>query len=169
MKPRTLSTFFIFVLLMAPTTFAASSIPKPLSAKIQNLVTVLSDGYAVGYPKATMIQTIKGGGNTDVTLVVFTIEGFGGGNNYSQYLAAFSPETMEDGKQPFRLIDVMRISGGAWRVIQKLNVKSTPELESNEATIAIEALENTDYDSPNFPSRKSTITLVLKNGRFHEK
>ncbi|MGZ8238233.1 MAG: hypothetical protein ACXW00_07485 [Methylobacter sp.] len=130
MKLRTLSTFFIFVLLMAPTTFAAPSIPKPLlSAKIQNLVTVLSDGYAVGYPKATMIQTIKGGSNIDITLAVFTIEGFGGGNNYSQYLAAFSPETMEDGKQPFRLIDVMRIGGGAWRAIQKLNAKSTPELK----------------------------------------
>jgi|APLak6261659701_1056019.scaffolds.fasta_scaffold42826_1 hypothetical protein len=169
MKLRTLSTLFIFVLLMAPTTFAAPSIPKPLSAKIQNLVTALSDGDAVGYSKATMIQTIKGGFNTDVTLAVFTIEGFGGGNNYSQYLAAFSPETMEDGKQPFRLIDVMRIGGDAWRAIQKLNAKSTPELKSDEATIAIEASENTDYDSPNFPSKKSTITLVLKNGRFHEK
>jgi hypothetical protein len=49
--------------------------------------------------------------------------------NYSQYLAAFSPETMEDGKQPFRLIDVMRIGGGAWRAIQKLNAKSTSELK----------------------------------------
>jgi hypothetical protein len=169
MKLKTLSTFFIFVLLITPTTFAAPSIPKPLSAKIQNLVTVLSDRYAVGYPKATMIQTIKGGSNIDITLAVFTIEGFGGGNNYSQYLAAFSPETMEDGKQPFRLIDVMRIGGGAWRAIQKLNAKSTPELKSDEATIVIEALENTDDDSPNFPSKKSTITLVLKNGRFHEK
>ncbi|MGZ8239406.1 MAG: hypothetical protein ACXW00_11645 [Methylobacter sp.] len=84
MKLKTLSTFFIFVLLITPTTFAAPSTPKPLSAKIQNLVTVLSDGYAVGYPKATMIQTIKGGFNTDVTLAVFTIEGSGGGNNYSQ-------------------------------------------------------------------------------------
>jgi hypothetical protein len=61
MKLKTLSTFFIFVLLITPATFAAPSIPKPLSAKIQNLVTVLSDGYAVGYPKAKMIQTIKGG------------------------------------------------------------------------------------------------------------
>ncbi|HEY8157208.1 MAG TPA: hypothetical protein VIF10_00765 [Methylobacter sp.] len=169
MKLRTLSTFFIFILLISPTTFAATSIPKPLAEKIQNLVTVLSAGYAVGYPKATMIQTIKGGGNTDVTLAVFTIEGFDGGNNYSQYLVAFSPETMEDGKQPFRLIDVMRIGGGAWRVIQKLNAKSSPELKSDEATIAIEALENTDYYSPNFASKKSTITLVLKNGRFYEK
>lgn len=169
MKYRALSTFFIFVLLMTSATFADPSITKPLSAKIQNLVAVLSDGYAVGYPKATMIQTIKGGFNNEVTLAVFTIEGFDGGNNYSQYLAAFSPETMEDGKQYFRLIDVMRIGGGAWRAIRELNAKSTPELKSDEATIAIEALENTDDDPPNFPSKKSTITLVLKNGRFYEK
>jgi hypothetical protein len=169
MKLRALSVFFIFALLMTPAIFADSSVPKPLFAKIQNLITVLSDGYAVGYPQATMIQTIKGGFNTEVILAIFTIEGFAGGNNYSQYLAAFSPETMADGKQPFRLIDVVRIGGGAWRAIRKLNAKSTPELKSDEATVAIEALENTDDDPPNFPSKKSTITLVLKNGRFHKK
>jgi hypothetical protein len=72
---------------------------------------------------------------------------------------------MADGKQPFRLIDVVRIG----RAIRKLNAKSTPELKSDEATVAIEALENTGDDPPNFPSKKSTITFVLKNGRFHEK
>jgi hypothetical protein len=73
MKLRALSIFFIFALLMTPATFADSSVPKSLFAKIQNLITVLSDGYAIGYPQATMIQTIKGGFNTEVILAIFTI------------------------------------------------------------------------------------------------
>jgi hypothetical protein len=149
----------------APTT---PGIPKPLLVQVQRLVELLSDGYAVGYPGATRVQTIKRDIGGEIALVVFTVEGFGGGNNYSQYFAVFSPETTAKGKQHFILIDVMQIGGGGWRAIEKLNVKTTTNPKSDETIIAIEALENTDKDAYNFPSKKITINLVLENGRLSE-
>ncbi|MEI6068755.1 MAG: hypothetical protein WCP96_15540 [Methylococcaceae bacterium] len=147
---------------------AASKVPKPLAAQVQRLVALLSDGYAVGYPGATRFQTIKHDVGGEIALVVFTIENFGGGNNYSQFFAVFSPETTGKGKQHFMLLDVMKIGRPGWRAIEKLNVKTTPNPTSDETIIAIDALENTAEDSFNFPSKKITINLVLKNGRLSE-
>ena len=105
---------------------AASRVPKPLAAQVQRLVALLSDGNAVGYPGATRFQTIKRDVGGEIALVVFTVEGFGGGNNYSQYFAVFSPGTTGKGKQHFMLIDVMQIGRPGWRAVEKLNVKTTP-------------------------------------------
>jgi hypothetical protein len=115
-----------------------------------------------------LIQKTKIGSNQELTLTVLTLEGFGGGNNWAQYLAAFSQETTEKGKPHYMLIDVIRIGGGAWRAVQTLNARVTATSQSNEAIIVIDTLENTDDDPPNFPSKKATLKLLLKNGRFSE-
>lgn len=107
-----LPVFLVATLLASSSTFAAQPIPKPLAVQVQNLVTLLSDGIAVGYPKATRIQNTKISSSQEITLTVFTVEGFGGGNNWSQYIAAFSKEISENGKPHFMLIDVMPIGGG---------------------------------------------------------
>jgi len=168
MKFFALPVFLIAALLASSPSFATQPIPKPLAVQVQNLVTLLSDGNAVGYPKATLIQNTKINSSQEITLAVFTLEGFGGGNNWAQYIAAFSQETSEKGKPHFMLIDVMRIGGGAWRAIQTLNAKVAATAKKDETTIVIDTLENTDDDPPNFPSKKSTLKLLLKNGRFSE-
>jgi hypothetical protein len=169
MKLRLIIICFGLASIFASETNAAPTVPKPLTIQIQRLVDLLSDGYAVGYPKATIFQTVKTKKNNEITLAVFTVEGFGGGNNFSQYFAVFSPETTENGKQQFMLIDVIPIGGGGWRSIEKLNAKTTADPKTDEVTIAIDALENTGDDAPNFPSKKITINLMLKNGRLNEK
>jgi hypothetical protein len=168
MKFRLLLVFLALAFTVATVAPAAPSIPKPLLAQVQRLVELLSDGYAVGYSNGTLVQTIKRSVDNEIALVVFTVEGFGGGNNYSQYLAVFSPEKTENGKQHFMLIDVMRIGGGGWRTVKNLNAKTTNSPKNEEITIAIDALENTDNGSLNFPSKKITISLALKNGRLNE-
>ena len=148
---------------------ASIKAPKPLLAQVQHLTELLRDSYAVWYTDATMVQFIKLREDQELALVVFTVEGFGGGNSHTQYLAAFSPETNRNGKQHFSLVDVMPIAGKGWRSISNLNAKVTRNHKSNVALIAIDALEVTGDDSPNFPSKKITINLLLKDGRLVER
>ena len=115
-----------------------------------------------------MVQFVKPREGEEIVLVVFTVEGFGTGNNHTQYFAVFSPETDEKGKQHFSLIDVMPVAGKGWRGVMNLNAKVTRGSKSNEAFIAIDALEVAGDDAPNFPSKKVTINLLLKGGRLVE-
>jgi hypothetical protein len=148
---------------------ASIKAPKPLLAQVQRLTELLRDSYAVWYPDATMVQFVKSREGDQLALVVFTIEGFGGGNNHTQYFAAFSPETDKKGKQHFSLIDVMPIAGKGSRGIMNLNAKVTRTPERKETLIAFDALEVAGDDAPNFPSKKVTINLLLKGGRLVER
>lgn len=195
MKIRSLIVSFLFIATFATTAAASPIAPKELAAQVQNVIKLLSDGDAVGYPKATMVQKIKRGKYDEVDLIVFSIEGFGGGNNYQQYLAVFLKKTTTHHKQHYMLIDVMHIGGGSWRAIQKLDAKTSSNLIDvahfgqdhwgdrilstlknqtmidnikNGSTIIIDAMENSGMDSPNFPSKKTAIQLVLKGGRLYE-
>lgn len=143
--------------------------PKPLMVQVERLTELLRDSYAVGYPDATMVQLVKGREGDELALVVFTLEGFGGGNNHTQYFAIFTSERDEKGKQHFSLIDVMPIAGKGWRGVMNLNAKVTRNPKSAETLIAFDALEVAGDDAPNFPSKKVRINLVLKGGRLVEK
>ncbi|MCU9948876.1 hypothetical protein [Pseudomonas sp. PDM13] len=165
------------LLLACTLTHAADAppIPKPLEAQVGHLVELLKDGFATGYPEATMVQTLNTGEESQVTLAVFTIEGFGMGNNYSQYLAAFSLEANEEGEgeeegaqaseERYRLLDVMQIGGDSWRSIEKLEARLASDPAGEETLIDIPVMENTDDDSPNFPSRPGVIHLKLDDSR----
>ena len=80
---------FIFIALVAaslmwsPAVLPAEQVPKQLSEQVERLVKLLSDGYAVGYPKATMYRPLEGKTGGEVGLVVFTVEGWGGGNSFT--------------------------------------------------------------------------------------
>jgi len=160
-------TFFLVTsLLIALPSMAAPDTPKQLEVQIQNLVSLFSDGYAVGYSNATLFQNFKLASNQEITLTVFSIEGFGGGNNWSQYLAVFSRDSMENGSTYYSLIDVIRVGGSAWRSIPELKAKVATKLKGDETSIVIDTLENVGGDAPNFPSKKAKLKLILKNGRF---
>jgi hypothetical protein len=187
MKKILACLFVLLSLTLVPSvTTAVENTPplSPLENTTQNLMTLLSDGEAVGYSKFTMVQTVSDG-TSKVALVVFSLEGFSGGNNWEQYFAVFLTENDEH----YRLIDVTHIGGGGWRTIEKLNAKTSKNLGravyaglehwdkvsreanydlKNGATIEIDALENAGMDSPNFPSKKATIKLVIKQGRLYE-
>ncbi|WP_210644555.1 MULTISPECIES: hypothetical protein [unclassified Pseudomonas] len=137
-------------------------IPKALEEQVGHLVTLIKDSYATGYPEATLVQTLDTGEESQITLAVFTIEGFGMGNNYSQYLAAFTPEESEEGVQRFSLLDVMRIGGDSWRAIDKLEARLVSDPAGEQTLIDIPVMENTDDDAPNFPSKAAVIHLSLE-------
>lgn len=143
--------------------------PKPLIAQVQRLTELLRDSYAVGYPEATIFQMVKSRQGEELALVVFTVEGFGGGNNHTQYFAAFTPESNETGQPHFTLIDVIPIGGKSWRGIMNLNAKVSRNLKTAETLISFDGLEVAGDDAPNFPSKKVKINLMLKGGRLVEK
>lgn len=164
---------FILLLCFACTSaFALSAARKSpyeqLKPQIQRLSDLLRDSHAVLYPSATMIQSVKISDENRLVFVVFTVEGFGGGNNHTQYFAVFSTDVDAKGKKYFSLQDFMPIAGKGWRGVDELKAKVTGNPEKDELHIVLDALEVTENDGPNFPSKPIKIHLVLKNGRLTE-
>lgn len=164
---RLLVLYIISSVLVAatPATFKA---PKPLLAQVRRLTDLLRDSYAVGYPDAAKAHFVKIGEGKELALVVFSIEGYGGGNNWTEYFAVFGGETNEKEEQYFSLIDVMPIGGKGWRSVNTLNAMVTRNPKGTETLIALDGLEVAGDDNMNNPSKKITINLLLKGGRLVE-
>lgn len=146
----------------------AAKPPKALMTQVQRLAELLRDAQATYYADFTMVQRVPPQGGDELALVVFSIEGFGGGNGHTQYLAAFTPSRAEQGEAHFTLIDVIPIGGKGWRGIPTLDARVTRAAPDGETRIVFDALAVGDGDAPNFPSRKATVTVVLKGGRLAE-
>lgn len=148
---------------------APATAPKPLLDQVQRLTELLRDSRASGYPDATLVQFITPAGGQPLVLVVFTVEGFGGGNNHTQYLAVFRPDPDAAGAEPhFTLQDVMPIGGKGWRAITTLDAKARQDARTGVTTLTMQALAVGDNDAPNFPSRKTVVRVVLNKGRMAE-
>lgn len=163
---------FVLLICVIISTLAAAApsikAPNPLLVQVQRLSELLRDGYAVWYPDATITRLVKEREGSELALVVFTVEGFGGGNNHTQYFAIFIPEIDAKGKRHFSLLDFMPIAGKGWRSVTNLNAKVTWNPKRDETLISFDGLEVTDDDALNFPSKKVTINLLLKGGRLEE-
>lgn len=142
--------------------------PKALVEQVDRLVNLLRDGFATGYPEATMTQTLDITPQQQLTLAVFTVEGFDMGNSYNQYLAVFEPTANEAGEVHYRLIDQMQIGGDLFRAIQDLNASASQDAKNHTITFSIPALANGEDDSPNFPSQPVVIKLALAKDRLTE-
>lgn len=147
---------------------APTKAPKPLLAQVQRMGELLRDSSAVLVADSTMVQFVRPRDGDELALVVFTVEGFGGGNSHTQYFAVFNAEKDAKGKSHFSLIDFLPIAGKGWRGIDNLNAKVTRNQKAGETFMAIDALEVAGNDAPNFPSQKVTINLVLRDGRLFE-
>jgi hypothetical protein len=160
--------FLIILSLISGLAHAApdNKVPSAMLKQVEHLVELLRDSYATGYPEATMYQLVHVNKDTDIALSVFTIEGFGGGNNHQQFLAVFYPEK-EQGKQHFVFGDVIQIGGKGWRSIQSLQAKAS-QLNHQQILISLPALENGPDDGANFPSVKTKVSLTLKDGKLSE-
>lgn len=147
----------------------ADTPPRPLLEQVQRLSELLRDSYAVWYPEATQVRLLQAEDGEELALVIFTVEGFAGGNNHTQYLAAFAADADPQGQAHFSLIDVLPVAGKGWRAITEFAPRVSRDAGHNELSIAIDALEVTAGDSPNFPSQKTTVHLALKDGRLVER
>lgn len=136
---------------------------KELDAKVTQLTKLIKDSYAEEHLPARGIQMLKKGvGDTTVAVVVFTLEGFGKGNNYFQYMAVFngSMEKSEDGPLDISLIDYMMVGGKGIRGIEFDQIKI--KKMKNEILITIPAMEYSTNDPMCCPSIKSVARFKLK-------
>jgi len=82
------------------------------------LVAQLVDKTAKEYRAARRVHALPGPG--DLSLVFFTLESFGGGNNYTYYMAAFA-DLAVSAKEPrgrrYRLLGFDVIGGAGWRAV----------------------------------------------------
>jgi hypothetical protein len=159
------------LLAVVPTAWAqpdSEPAPAVLLKQIEHLSELLRDPYASWYQEATMIQQVAVPGGSPLALAVFTVEGFGGGNNHSQYFAVFSPEEGMDGTVHYTLLDVLPIAGKGWRGVWELNARVSRAHDAYATDIHLDALAVGEDDAPNFPSVPVTLHLRLKDGRLDD-
>jgi len=142
--------------------------PKELTVQVKKLGELLSDGYAVAYTPATFTYEIKRKDTSKLVLTVFTIEGFGGGNNHSQFLAIFEENLNEQNKPYYTYLDNIGIGGKGWRGVEELNAKVIEDKKNNALNISFDALEVGEDDAPNFPSKKVIVKVVYSKGKLTE-
>ena len=99
---------------------ADAAAEKFIDSEIDRLVALYSDGIAVGYPEYRHVKFARlPGSGGEAAVVLFSVEGFQGGNLHEEYLAVFEPvEAAEiDGRRtnPYRLLAVQKIGGRGWR------------------------------------------------------
>ena len=146
----------------------AKAAPKALTTQIQKLGDLISDGYAVRFDGATYFQDIKLKDRNKLVLTVFTMEGFGGGNNHGQFLALFEENLNENNVPYYTYSDHISIGGKGWRGVDGLNAKVVENKKTNELTFSFDALEVGEDDAPNFPSKKVVVKVVYAKGELSE-
>lgn len=100
----------VLLLLMATSSSAieGSKLPKDLDRQVNNLSALLADAYA--HPCCQDMQVLKLSDGSELILVVFTVESFGLGNNWTRYMAAFTVENNNTtGKPHYQLRDVVNV------------------------------------------------------------
>lgn len=156
--------FFIALLCLA--SFCANAddkLPAQLEARVDALSTLLKDSYATEFSRDVHWFTNKHLGN--VAIVVLTLEGFGGGNGSSQYLAVFNDSAAldaETGDLPYYiLIDFIQAGSKGWRYIDSHNISVSYNSADRELVIVTPFSSYVPDDPLCCPSKKGSSTYRL--------
>lgn len=136
------------------TVFAQS---KDLNAVINGFIAQRAEAeHAEEYKKARSIKRgdLNGDGKPDA-IVLYTLEGFDGGNNYRQYLTVF----INRGNAFRRAANVV-VGGKSLRSVGLLSVA--------KSKINLDTLEYTENDASCCPSKKAKAYLAFKNNKLSE-
>jgi hypothetical protein len=150
-------TFFLpaclLVLSFAGLTFAQSQDTKAVNLFISGQA---KKEEAEEYKKARKILRgdINSDGKADL-VVLYTLEGYGGGNLYIQYLAVF----LSNGKT-FRYANHDSAGGKNNRSVELTSIKN--------GTINLTTLEYSSNDPSCCPSKKGRARFVFQSGRLKE-
>jgi hypothetical protein len=167
MKKIVISLLLSSICLLSHAATKEKQIPKELTIQVQKLGELLSDGYAVSYTPATYVDFINRKGSSKLVLTVFTMEGFGGGNNHTQFLAIFEENFNENNVPYYTYVDNIPIGGKGWRGVQGLKAKAI-ENKNGDMNISFDALEVGENDAPNFPNKKVIVKVLYSKGKLNE-
>lgn len=149
------SLLVIFALILIGSLTNADEI-STLDSRVDTLVTLLKDAHATEFKKArhTYID-----GSRAFGIVFFTLEGFDGGNNYTQYLALFRARsestTTKSIESTFQLVAYTPVGGKAWRSVNVEKFKF--EKVATGGTIELLTTNYVDGDPTCCPSKPGTV------------
>ncbi|MDP1758990.1 MAG: hypothetical protein Q8K77_04255 [Thermodesulfovibrionales bacterium] len=134
-------------------------IKDEVNAKVTQLAALLRDSYAKEYLDFRGIQIFRNEREELlVAAAVFTIEGFAGGNNYTQFLAVFA--NLEGLEKRLSLIDFMAVGGKGGRSIEFKKIKIN--ITEKGILITVPTLEYGPDDAMCCPSVKSNATFLVE-------
>lgn len=145
---------------------------KEISDKIATLVKLLSDGYAEEYKEARGIHIFHAPMGSTIAVAVFTIEGFGAGNNHTQFMAVFATQGEELKERSPRmpsLLDVAAVGGKGRRSVDFKDISM--DNRGQDVAINLDTQEYAPDDPMCCPSRKSKTVYVIRpqvGGRLKE-
>lgn len=82
--------------------------------------------------------------------------------------AAFEVQESADGQPYYPLPDVIAIGGKGGRAIERLQARAVRGRTPGELVLTLPARVPGPDDAPNFPGRKASVRLSLRDGRFRE-
>lgn len=140
-------------------------LPKDLDRQVDKLANLISDAYAE--PCCQDMQTLKSSDGSELILVIFTVEGFGGGNNWTRYMAAFTDDkNMGNGKHHYRLHDVVNAGSDTGSQIKTPDAKIVYEDKKDggvrSVTFSISEWYNADGNVS--PKESSRTVYYTYNG-----
>ena len=133
-----------------------------VDAKVTQLAAMLGDSHSAASPEYRGIRTMTDRDGTTVAVAVFTVEGFGGGNNHIQYMAVFASLDAEAaGRQPrMSLIDVMAVGGKGIRAVESGNIKIGRS--KSDVVVAVPTKNYAPSDAMCCPSIKSEAQFAFQ-------
>jgi hypothetical protein len=149
--------FLIVVLFSETATAKDQTILAEINAKVTQLAGLLKDSYAKEYPDYRGVKISKSTDDKIFVVVVFSIEGFCGGNNHTQFMAVFLSTC--DTSERFRLLDFMAVGGRDSRSLEFKNIEITEV--KNSILITVPTLELGPNDPLCCPSVKSKVRFTI--------
>ena len=164
----------IVVLLLLPIAARADerTIREEINAKVTQIAAMMGDSFSQEYKTYRGIQTLRNDKEDLLAAVaVFTIEGLAGGNNYTQFMAAFASLSIEAEGHPRRmsLLDVMAIGGKGLRGVEFKKIRMVQSKQDIIVTVPTE--EYGPNDAMCCPSIKSEAQFIFQpypGGRLKE-
>lgn len=155
------------IMLLSVYSQAEPPVSKLPGTAISQLAKLCSDGIAQNSPE---FRHVKYGHffeeDSDDAIAMFSVEGFGGGNGHSEYIAFFQgvePYEANGAKtKPYMLVALMQIGGRWWRSFDWKSLSIAP----GAATISGKAWRSEDAGC--CPTAPFTATFRLKDNRIVE-
>lgn len=172
MKKMTLIVFLFLLLFPIRAGANEKAIKDEVNTKVTQLAAIMGDSYSQEYPDYRGIQILTNDKeNMVVAVAVFTIEGLGGGNNYTQFIAVFAALSEESEGHPKRmsLLDVMPVGGKGLRGIEFKNIRMKES--ERDIVITVPTAEYGPRDAMCCPSIKSEAQFIIHpyvGGRLKE-
>jgi len=156
----------IFLLFLSPLLAIAddNALKSEVNSKVTQLTSMIGDPYSQEYTSARGIQIMirDNKDNLAVAVAVFTIESFGLGNNYTQFMAVFANLSKESEGHPQKLslLDFMAVGGKGIRSLDFKNIRL--KQSQRDIIIAVPTSEYGPEDAMCCPSIKSEAQFIIR-------